>query len=148
MRRFALVVAVGSALICFTRPSEAQQATPPSHVITVTTFQVPYTDVGKFWEMVDKYVVPSDKENPYILSERLASHNWGDSKKTVWFISEYENLGAVAQAGDWTNADFDKRYPEGSAARDSANTAFEEHFLKYFTEHEDNILSVNLKRAK
>jgi hypothetical protein len=137
MRRFALVVAVGSALICFTRPSEAQQATPPSHVITVTTFQVPYTDVGKFWEMVDKYVVPSDKENPYI-----------DSKKTVWFISEYENLGAVAQAGDWTNADFDKRYPEGSAARDSANTAFEEHFLKYFTEHEDNILSVNLKRAK
>jgi hypothetical protein len=131
-------------------PVTAQNApsAPETHTITVTTFEVPFTELGKFWETIDKYVVPQDKENPHIISERIASHNYGDAKKTVWFITEYASLSEIDASDDWGNKYFDDHYPEGSAARDSANTAFEEHFLKYFGEHQDNILSVNLKRSK
>jgi hypothetical protein len=63
-------------------------------------------------------------------------------------LAEYASLSEIDASDDWGNDYFDKTFPEGSAVRDSANTAFEEHFLKYFGEHEDNILAVNLKRSK
>jgi len=149
MRPFAIAVIVLPALLALTSPAAAQDEEPQTHIVSVTTFQVPYgEDLQKFWEVVDKYIVPSDKENPNILSERLASHNWGDSKKTVWFITEYKDLAGI-QASDKFNGEwFDKHYPEGSAARDSADAAFNEHFLRHFSDHSDNLLTANLKRVK
>jgi hypothetical protein len=146
--RYSLILAAAcTGLLVLAGPAAAQDA-PQTHVVTVTTFEVPFTELEGFWAVVDKYIVPQDKQNPHILSERIAAHNWGDAKKTVWFIAEYASLSEIDASDDWGNDYFDKTFPEGSAVRDSANTAFEEHFLKYFGEHEDNILAVNLKRSK
>jgi hypothetical protein len=147
MRHLLIFVAVCSGLLVVTGPAAAQDEAQ-THVVTVTTFEVPFPELGKFWEIVDKYVMPADKANPHILSEKIASHNWGDAKKTVWFIAEYESLTELDASDDFGDKYFDEHYPEGSAARDSADTAFEEHFLKHFSGHEDNILTLNMTRSK
>jgi hypothetical protein len=149
MRQVVLWVAALSASFVVARPAMTQQEEPQTHVITVTTFQVPGGEPRTaFWNVVDKYVVPFDKENPHVLSERLASHYWGDDTMTIWFITEYKDLAGIEQAEDWTSENFDKKYPEGSAERKTADEAFEKHFLSHFTGHQDNILSVDMKRAK
>ena len=147
MRHLFTFVAVCSGLLVVAGPARAQTEAQ-THVVTVTTFEVPFTELDKFWETVDKYIMPQDKANPHILSEKIASHNWGDAKKTVWFIAEYASLSEIEASDKFGTKYFDEHYPEGSAARDSANTAFEENFLKHFSEHEDNILTLNLKRSK
>jgi hypothetical protein len=149
MRPFAMAVAFASIWLAVPKSGQAQQDQPETHIITVTTFEVPFgEELGKFWEVVDKYIIPSDKANPNVLSERLASHNWGDAKKTIWFITEYKDMAGVQAAEQFSNKYFDEHYPEGSAGRDSADAAFNEHFLKHFGGHEDNILTANMKRAK
>jgi hypothetical protein len=149
MFRLSIVLACATLLLAGP-PAAAQEEEeePETHLITITTFQVPFNDLEEFWDTVDKYVIPSDKENPHVLSERIAGHYYGDSKQTIWFIAEYEDLSAIQKAEEWGEEWFDKNYPEDSAKRDSADTAFEENFLRHFSGHVDNILSVNMNRAK
>ncbi len=148
MRRLGIAVAVGSALLLFGQRVSAQEMETPPHIVTVTYFEVPLNELDDFWKVIDTYVFPSSKANPHVLSARIGGHYWGDSKKNVWFITEYENLGAIRESEAWDDKYFDEHYPEGSAARDSADAAFEKHFLSHFTGHQDNILTVNAKRMK
>ena len=148
MRRLGIAVAVVSALLLFGQRVAAQEMETPPHIVTVTYFEVPFNEMDDFWKVFDTYVMPSDKENPHILSERIGGHYWGDASKTVWFITEYESLGAIGQSDEWGDKYSDEHYPKGSAARDSSDAAFAKHFLSHFTGHQDNILTVNAKRMK
>ena len=149
MRPLVIFTLVSTAFLALAGPAFAQEDQPETRIITVTTMEVPAGQAqADFWAVVDKYITPSDKENPHILSERLASHYWGDDRQTVWFITEYESLGHIEQAEDWGNEWFEKHYPEESAERKTADEDFEKHFFSHFANHQDNILRVNLKRVK
>lgn len=153
MRVSAFLWCTGVLLVMTTATAraqdEAEQAEPQTHILTITSFSVPPgDDATGFWDYVDRYIVPADRENPHILSERMGSHYWGDNEQNVWFISEYEDLAALQAAEDWTSEYNEKRAPEGSAAADSADKAFEEQFLPYFRGHKDNIVTINMKRVK
>jgi len=137
-----------SALIFSASPALAQEEEPQTHILTITSFKLPAAQAQDFWAVVDKYVVPSDKANPHIISQRMGTHYYGVNDPNVWFVTEYEDLAAIQAADEWSDKWFDDNYPEGSAQRDSADTAFQEKYLPNFTTHTDNILSVNLKRVK
>ena len=148
MFRIAMLVITSSVFLVSAAPVLAQDEDPGTRLITLTSFTVPPGQASQdFWAAVDKYQFPADKANPHILSERVASHYFG-SGHNVWIITEYEDLSALQKADEWNNENFDKEYPEGSAARDSANAAFEKGFTPYFTPHEDQILRANLRRVK
>lgn len=147
-RRAYVLAAVVALLLAAPLLSAVQQPAPETRIITVTTLKVPFTEITEFYEVVDKYVIPQIKANPHILSSRMATHAWGSTAQTVWLIQEFKNLGAIDQSNEWGNADFEKRYPEGTAQRDSADKAFEEHFNAYFNDHTDNLLVVNVNRMK
>lgn len=101
-----------------------------------------------FWEFVDRYVVPADKENPHILSQRMGSHYWGYNEHNVWFITEYEDLAALQAAEEWQDDYNEKHFADGTAAGDSADAAFEQKFLPYFQGHRDFIITTNMERVK
>jgi hypothetical protein len=148
MFRIAMFVVTSSVLLIAATPVLAQDEAPGTRLITLTSFTVPPgQSLQDFWAVVDKYLFPSDKANPHILSERVASHYFG-SGHNVWIITEYEDLAAVQKAEEWNSEQFEKEYPEGSAARDSADAAFQKGFTPFFTPHEDQILRANLRRVK
>ncbi|MFQ5890557.1 MAG: hypothetical protein ACE5JR_10965 [Gemmatimonadota bacterium] len=128
--------------------AQEEEEQPETRIITVTTFHVPFGEqFADLLDYIDTYVVPPSKEDPNILHFRVATHAWGDASKNVWFITEYPDLGAIDASNDWQSEWFDEHYPEGTPEREAADAAFEEHFAPYF-KHKDNILGVNMNRAK
>ena len=148
MFRIAMLVITSSVFLVSAAPVLAQDEDPGTRIVTITSFTVPPGQASEdFWAVVDKYLVPATKANPHILSQRLASHYYG-AGHNVWFITEYEDLSAIQKSDEWSNQNFDEQYPEGSAARDSSDAAFEKSFTPYFTPHEDQLLTANLRRVK
>ena len=148
MFRIAMLVITSSVFLVLARPVLAQDEDAGTRLITLTSFTVPPgQSTQDFWAVVDKYLFPADKANPHILSERMASHYFG-SGHNVWIITEYEDMAALQKAEEWSDENFEKQYPEGSAARDSADAAFEKGFTPFFTPHDDQILRANLRRVK
>lgn len=148
MSRRPLLVAVAAVLLLAAPVVSAVQQEPETRILTVTAFKVPFGDFEKFFGTVDRYLIPQVKANPHILTYRIATHAWGETDKTVWIISEYKDLSGVQASGQWNNEWLERNYPEGTAKRDSADRATEENFLPYFQSHTDNILTVNMTRAK
>ncbi len=138
---------VGFLLLLPTATFAQDDAPPETHIVTVTVAHVPFTAIGDFMEVIDEYSVPQSQADPHLISFKIATHAWGNSKKSVWFISEYANLSAIEASGDWGEEWFDENYPEDTPEREEADKAFEEKFLPYF-EHSDNILSLNVTRSK
>ncbi len=132
-----------TALVAAVQEQEAE-----TRIMTVTTIKVPFPELERYYEVADMYVIPSVKENPHILSYRMGNHAWGSTRHPVWVISEYENMDAIQESQEWGNDWFEEHYPEGTAARDSADAALEEGFLPYFSDHADNIATVNMTRIK
>lgn len=148
MRLLPLAALTSLALVLGAFTASAQDQ-PQTRVMTITTFSLPAgQERTDFWEVVDKYVVPSDKENPYILSERMGTHYYGANEPNVWIIQEYEDLAAITKAEEWGESYTNKHYPEGSAERKEMDDAFAQKFLPRFLTHTDNILSLNMERVK
>ncbi len=128
----------------------AQQADEPeTHIMTITTFYVPLgLEREAVMDYIDEYVVPPAKGDPNVLGFRVAVHNWGTNQRNVWLMTEYESLAALDASNEWGNAWFEENYPEGSAEREAADKAFEEVYAPYFSKHTDNIVVVNMDRAK
>lgn len=151
MRKYVLAVAAGVAVVLTTSFDFAaeQMQEPETHIVTITTFYAPLgPERDKLMEFIDTYTVPQTKEDPNVLSFRIGSHQWGGNEPNMWIITEYESLAAIDRSDEWGSEWFDKKYPEGSAARETADKAFEEAFAPYFSTHNDNIISVNMTRAK
>ncbi len=151
MRALALPLAVGLATLLGTPLDSAaqQEEQPETRIITITTFYVPLGQERQaFLEYVDTYIVPQNKEDPHILAFRIGAHNWGGNKPNIWLITEYESLSTLDQSDEWAATWFEQNFPEGSTARETADKAFEEAFAPYFSKHTDNIIRVNMNRAK
>lgn len=151
MRTLALALGTGAAMLLATPlDSAAQQGQQPeTHIMTITTFHVPLgPERQQFFEYVDTYMVPQTKEDPHVVSFRFGAHNWGGNQANIWLITEYTSLSAIDQSTEWGTAWFEEHYPEGSAAREAADKDFDEMFAPYFSKHTDNIITVNMNRAK
>ena len=88
------------------------------------------------------------KADPNTLAFRFASHLWGTTRPNYWLLSEYESLAGLEEAEEFGTQWFDENFPEGSPEREEATKAFQESFLKYLTNHRDEILSTNTNWSK
>ena len=151
MRSVSLVLA-GLSMLVLAAPALAQEETqeaPEIRVLTITAFHVPFGQkMAGFMEYADEYIVPSASEDPYILMFRVATHYWGTTDVTVWLITEYASLTEMELSNDWQGEWFDQEYPDGTPERDAADEAFQKEFIPFFAQHEDQILNVNMNRAK
>ena len=150
VRRFPLRLFFGVAVVSFLPvPLQAQHAETDSRVITVTTFHVPVGEkLGKVLGYLDKYSVPAARENPHVLGYRYATHSWGDAAVNVWIIHEYASLAAVEAGQQWGADWFEEHFPRGTFERAEADRTFEEDYAPYLSKHRDEILTVDMNRAK
>ena len=150
MRSLSLVLA-GLSILTLAAPVRAQevQEAAETRVLTMTSFHVPFGQkMAGFMEYADEYIVPPASADPHILMFRVATHFWGTTDATVWLITEYASLTEMELSNDWQGEWFDQEYPDGTPEREAADEAFQKEFIPYFAHHEDQILNVNMNRAK
>lgn len=127
------------------RPALAQVAAaqPETHYITVTTFNVPLgDDFDAVMAWVDSVQVPQARRNPNVLSYRVAVHNWGSKSGDVALMSEWPNWAAIGATCEPCDRWADETRPEEKWPEAQAT------WLKYFTNHRDEIYFVDMSRAK
>lgn len=120
---------------------------PETRIVTVTTFHMPFSKFGEFFEYLDKHFLASDRENPHMLGFKYMTHNWGGTNPNVWLITEYKDLGEIQRAEDWREQRLRRMVPD-STQRAAINREFQEKFGEYFSNHTDNILIGQVKRMK
>lgn len=150
MRKLVFILA-GLSLFAGAAPVQAQEAQEPpeTRVLTITAFHVPFGQkMIRFMDYAEQYLVPPAAEDPHILMFRVATHSWGTTDVTVWLITEYGSLTEMDLSNGWQNEWFEQHYPEGTPEREAADEAFEKELAPYFARHEDEILNVNMNRAK
>lgn len=148
MRRSLWILAVVTTILSAPRAVQGQEAEPEIRTLTITAFTVPLGMGEKFNEYVDTYIIPPTKADPDVLGFRFARHHYGGGKANAWFIVEYESLEGLARSEDFQNDWYDENFPEGTPEREAADKATQEDFLPFFSEHSDEITSVNMNRAK
>lgn len=130
-------------------PLQAQHEEADSRLITITTFHVPVGEkLQKVLDYLDRYSVPAAQENPHVLGYRYATHTWGDASVNVWIIHEYASMADIEAGQAWGAHWFEERFPRGTFERAEADRAFEEDYAPYLSEHRDEILTVDMNRAK
>lgn len=143
------ITAAALTLLLGALPSQAfaQEEEAETRVITMTAFHVPFNDMEKVTEIVEKYFMPQTVGDPNILSFRFATHVWGNSKMNAWLITEYASLTAMEASNDWAAEWLDQNYPEGTPEREEWDAA-NETFLDYFDGHQDNIVGYSVNHSK
>ncbi|HKY59653.1 MAG TPA: hypothetical protein VJP59_01460 [Gemmatimonadota bacterium] len=125
-----------------------QEQEPEIRTLTITAFTIPLGQGEKFNEYVDTYIIPSAQADPNVLSFRFARHHYGGGKANAWFIAEYASLEGLYQSEEFQNNWYEEHFPEGTPEREAADKATQEDFLPFFSDHSDEIASVNMNRAK
>lgn len=148
MRKSLWVLAGIVSLMTAPAVVQGQEAEPEIRTLTITAFTVPLGGGEKFNEYVDTYVIPQAKADPNVLSFRYARHHYGGGKANAWFIAEYESLEGLALSEEFGDTWFEENFPEGTPEREAADKATLEDFLPYFSEHSDEITTINMNRAK
>ncbi|MFQ5678026.1 MAG: hypothetical protein ACE5HP_01040 [Gemmatimonadota bacterium] len=146
-----LACLAGLALPATLRAQDQEEAPPETRVLTVTTFQLPSGEDGqKVMQFIDRVVAPQARNNPNILSYRIAQHYWGSNSAEVKIIAEYANWAAVeAPCGtpcqEWAEANTPE---EGTPEREEFDDLAQAWQRAFFQGHSDEIYSVNMSRAK
>ena len=151
MRKHFSLLFVGAAVFLMTPLASfaQEEEEPETRIMTITTLTVPFgEEFGEFMDFVDTYIVPQAQADPYVLSYRIATHYWGQTRPNIWLISEYASLGDIEASEDWGDAWFEEHYLEGTPEREAAEEAFSGVFLPLFFPHTDQILNVDMSRAK
>lgn len=144
------ITATALTLLFGILPSQAfaqDEMEAETRVITMTTFHVPTNEMSDFNELIENFIMPQTLADPHVLSFRYATHAWGNSKMNAWMITEYADMAAIQASAEWGNEWVDENYPEGTPEREEWDAATEA-FLEHFDGHQDNILGVNMDRAK
>lgn len=130
----------------------AQDDAPPeTRVLTVSTFQLPPGDEGqKVMRFIDRVVAPQARNNPHVLGYRVAQHYWGSNSSEVKIMAEYADWAAVeadcgAPCETWAEANIPE---EGTPEREEFDDLQQAWQRAYFQGHQDEIYSVNMRRAK
>jgi hypothetical protein len=147
---FSLLFAGTVVLLMVPLASLAQEEEEPeTRIMTITTMTVPFgEDFGTFLDLVDTYFMPQIQANPYVLSYRIGTHYWGQTRPNIWIVTEYASLGDIEASEDWGEAWFEEHYPEGTPEAEAAEEAYNKVFWPVFSKHTDQILNVDMSRVK
>lgn len=130
---------------------EPDEEPPETHVLTVTTFQLPPGEEGqKVMRFIDRVIAPQAKNNPNVLSYRIAQHYWGSTSSEVKIIAEYADWASVeAECGapceEWEEANLPE---EGTPEREEFDDLAQAWQRAFFQGHSDEIYNLNMSRAK
>ncbi len=130
----------------------AQEDTPPeTRVLTVSTFKLPPGEEGqKVIRFIDRVIAPQARNNPNVLSYRVAQHYWGSNSAEVKIIAEYADWGSVeapcgAPCEEWSEANVPA---EGTPEREEFDDLARAWQNAYFQGHSDEIYNLNMSRSK
>lgn len=130
---------------------ESEETPPEVRVLTVTTFQLPAGEEGqKVMQFIDRVIAPQARNNPNVLSYRVAQHYWGSNSSELKLISEYADWASVeAPCGPpcetWAEANIPE---EGTPEREEFDEQAQAWQQAFFAGHVDEIYTVNMSRAK
>lgn len=149
--RIATALAL-AALVAAPATLRAQDDAPPeTRVITITSFNIPGGEEGqKVLSFFDDVVAPQARNNPNVLSYRVAQHYWGSNSSQMLIIAEYSDWNAVeadcgAPCDAWTEANVPA---EGTPEREEFDDMAGAYGRAFFAGHQDEIYLVNMNRAK
>jgi len=125
-----------------------QEQEPEIRTLAITAFTIPLGQGEKFNEYVDKYIIPPTQADPNVLSFRFARHHYGGGKANAWFIAEYASLEGLYRSEEFQNNWYEEQFPEGTPEREAADKATQDDFLPFFSDHSDELTTVNMNRAK
>jgi hypothetical protein len=142
----AMTVALATTAIS---AQAAQQQAPAMHVITISSFKVPLgEDRQKVVDYLRKWMVEPARMNPHVLSYRVIQHMYGSDAGDVAIMGAYENWAAVTAPCEPCNAWMQQNLPaEGTPARKAVDDA-QALFLKYYSNHSDQVFVSPLDLAK
>lgn len=155
MRTISLIPVLGflgaAALPAGAAAQQADDAPPETRVLTVTTFKLPQGEDGqKVMRFIDEVIAPQARNNPNVLSYRVAQHYWGSNSSDVLVIAEYADWASVeapcgAPCQEWA----EENVPEqGTPEREEFDDLAGAYNRAFFQGHVDEIYTVNMGRAK
>lgn len=135
-------------------PSSAQEQeqAPEIRVLQVTTFHAPQGEERqRMMQFIDRVIAPQARNNPHVLSYRVATHLYGSNSTEIKLISEYADWESVeAPCGEPCQAWAEENIPEeGTPGWEEFDAQRAAWFNLYLSAgHSDEIYSVNMGRAK
>ncbi len=121
-------------------------------VMQVTTFYAPQGEERqKMMQFINRVIAPQARNNPHVLSYRVATHYYGANSTEIKLITEYPDWEAVeAPCGEpcqtWAEANIPAEGTPERAEFDEQQAAWVKFFLA--GGHADELYSVNMNRAK
>ncbi len=151
--RLLLALAVALVLVAPTvLVAQDQGQAPEVRVMQVTTFHAPQGEERqKMMQFINRVIAPQARNNPHVLSYRVATHYYGANSTEIKLITEYADWTSVeAPCGEpcqtWAEANIPA---EGTPERAEFNEQ-QAAWIKFFLAggHSDELYSVNMSRAK
>ena len=136
-----LAVEVGSA--------EAQQAQAPTRYLTVTSFDVPFTDRAKVMSFLEEYFFPGYQLHPKVRNFRMLNHNWGSNASQIILMAEFDSWADIEAECGQPCDDYEAQH-KAPEEGDAGYAEFREKadlFSKYYAHHSDEIYAANMNRA-
>lgn len=132
--------------------AQDEEEAPDIRVLQITTFRAPQGEERqKMMQFIDRVIAPQARNNPHVLSYRVATHYYGANSTDIKLITEYPDWESVeAPCGEPCQTWAAENIPtEGTPEREE----FDEQaaaWVKFFLAggHRDEIFSVNMSRAK
>jgi hypothetical protein len=150
--RFLLVVGMGM-LVGWSVPQQAvaqDDDGPGTRIVSVTTFNVPFTVRGQVIPHMVARVLPATQLNPHVITSRLLFHNWGSDASQIVMVAEYASMADVDADCGQPCTDYFEANPAPEEG-DEGYEAFDEArrlFLKYYSNHRDEIYVAPMGMAK
>ena len=152
--RFQLLLLAGMGmLVGFAMPQDAiaqEDEDPPTRIVTVTTWDVPFGERGVFFDWFSERFLPSAQLNPNVLNLRVMTHRWGSNASQVVMVSEYESMETMTAGCGQPCEDYFDAHP----APEEGEEGYEEYqegleaFQKYYSHHKDEIFTAFMPVAK
>lgn len=153
MLRAAVLAAAAAVAFALSLPAPAaaqEQEGPEPRIVTVTSFEVPFTDRPQVFPWMLEYFLPGMQLNPNVLSFRVLLHNWGSNASQVHFVSEYASFADIESECGQPCDDYYEQHPEPE--EDSAEweefAEARDLFNKYYAQHQDEIYTAPMMVAK
>jgi hypothetical protein len=151
MRRTALAACVCAlaTLVTFGY-ARAQEQEPPTRIVTVTSFKVPFgEDRGNMIAFLTEYFMPGYQLNPHVRNFRLLNHRWGSDAMDFLIIAEYDNLAAIeAECGQPCDDYFAQHEaPEEGEEGYEELQKLQNAFNSVYQNHHDEIYVTRMDRA-
>ncbi len=148
-----VLLAVGMGmLVGWTMPQQAVAQDgdgPGTHVISVTTWTVPYGQRGPFFDFFMNRVWPATQLNPHVINARLMGHLHGSRGDQIVAIVEYADMEGLGAACGQPCTD----YFDANPAPEEGDEGYEEFeegrasFQRWYSRHSDEIYNVPMNSA-